>query len=122
MPTYTFTQSQKSDSANTLLQTYGAHDTVAFDTPWVRFANCDICAQVSGDASAVVAVVQRSDTNPAGPLGANAAPADTDGFSGSPADGIPPNIYAEPGVGWWRMHVTTVTDGTVYASLSGSGG
>lgn len=122
MAAYALKSGLPSDSSNREITTEGASATVPFATPWTRFVACDICAQVSGSASAVVAVVQRSDVNPGadGAL-AQAAPADATGFTGNPTTGIAPNIYTEPGVGWWRINVTTVTAGTVRASLSGIG-
>jgi len=98
--------------------------TAATTTPWTRFANCDIVAQVTGDATAFVATIQRSATNPDGPVGALPGPADDDGFDGDLTAGIAPNIYTEAGVGWWRWNVTTCTGETLGAncSLAGVGG
>lgn len=94
-------------------------------TDWVRFVNTQIVAQVSGVATAITAVVERSDINPAGPRDpgvTHVAPADTTGFTGDPATGVVPNVYIEPGVGWWRINVTALTGASVNLSLSGIGG
>lgn len=122
MSAYSAQGGSVSASNNRQIQTVGASAAAPFATAWTRFTIGDICAQISGSATAVVATVQRSDVNPSadGSL-AQAAPADATGFTGDPATGIAPNIYSEPGVGWWRVNVTTVTGGTVHASLSGLG-
>lgn len=89
-------------------------------TGWTAFAATDICAQISGSATSVTATVERSDVDPTLKT-AQVAPADSAGFSGDPATGIAPNIYTEPGVGWWRWNITAISGGSVNVSLSGFG-
>lgn len=118
---------QTSASNNRQIKTVGsAGNTVAFATDWVKMVDTDIVAQVNGTATACVATVERSAVDPAVLVngvaqGAQAAPADDDGFDGNLATGVAPNIYTESGVGWWRINVTTVTGGTCSATLSGKG-
>ena len=102
--------------------------TSPFTTDWHQFTNTDVVIALSGSATAVVAVVERSCVNPfarvAGslvPQGPITTPADSDGFSGNLSAGIPANIYTESGVGWWRVRVSSVTGGDCTASLSGLG-
>lgn len=101
-------------------------NTVPFQTAWVQFINTNLLAALSGTATAVVAIIERSAVDPnLGSLGAVTpiiSPADSAGFTGSLATGIPPNIYSEPGIGWWRINVTSVTGGTCTATLSGLSG
>lgn len=92
-------------------------------TEWVKFVDCDIAVALSGTATTVVATVERSSTDPAGT--ANIAPADNTGFTGDLTAGLAapePNIYTEPGVGWWRVNVGTLTAGNVTVSMTGIGG
>lgn len=118
-----FATGQPSASENRQIKTVGSYgNTVAFATPWLKMVETEITAQVNGTATACVAVVQRSSTDPAGEYGAQTAPADADGFDGNLATGIPGNIYKEAGAGWWRINVTTVTGGTAAATISGKGG
>lgn len=112
-------------SQNRQAKTNGsAGNTVAFATDWVKFQDTDIVAALSGSATDVEAVVERSAVDPAflvngSPQGAQTSPADATGFTGDLSTGIAPNIYTESGVGWWRINVTTVTGGTCTATLSG---
>lgn len=101
--------------------------TAPFNTDWHQFVGTDIVAALTGTATSITAVVQRSSVaptqvatalQPAGPL---ISPADNVGFSGNLSAGIAPNIYTESGVGWWRISVTAISGGNCYASLSGLG-
>lgn len=101
-------------------------NTDAFTTDWQRFVDTEIVVAVCGSATALTAVVERSAQDPALVVngvaqGAEASPADDTGFSGDLSAGIAPNIYAERGVGWWRVNASVVTGGTCTASLSGKG-
>lgn len=122
-----FATGQPTASSNRQIKTVGsAGNTVAFATPWQKMVETDITAQVNGTATACVAVVERSSVDPGlivngSAQGPQTAPADADGFDGDLTAGIAPNIYNEPGVGWWRINVTTVTAGTCTATLSGKG-
>lgn len=104
----------------------GSGKTAPFATDWNKFINTNIIAALSGTATAVTAVVQRSAVNPnllvnGVAQGAVASPADATGFTGDLSAGIPPNIYTETGIGWWRINVTAVSGGNCTASLSGQG-
>jgi hypothetical protein len=96
--------------------------TAAFTGDWQMFQNCNIIAALSGTATSCIAVVERSATDPNGPFAANAVLADSTGFNGNLATGVPANVYQEASVGWWRIRATTVSGGTCTASLSGLGG
>ena len=110
-----------SASSNRQINTTLTTASAVFATDWIKFVDCNLVAQLDGTATSVVAVVERSATDPAGQYGAHAAPADATGFTGDLTAGIAPNEYVEPGVGWWRINVTTVTGGECTASLSGIG-
>lgn len=105
----------------------GSAATVPFTTDWHQFVNTDIIAALSGTATAITAMVERSAVNPAGKgltgaaQGAVTSPADSTGFTGDLSAGIAPNIYTESGVGWWRINVTAIAGGNCIASLSGLG-
>lgn len=88
--------------------------------PWTLFEGTNVAVGLSGTATSVTAVIERSGRDPSGPSGASSAPADTTGLTGNLATGVPANIYEEPGVGWWRVNITASSGGTVLASLSGT--
>jgi len=77
------------------------------------------CIQVTGDATAFVAGVERSTRDPAGGS-PNWAPADVEGISGDLTDGLTPVLYDEPGAAWWRVSVDTLTGGAALVVFSGS--
>lgn len=87
-------------------------------TDWVCLAN-NIAVQITGTATSITALVERSTKNPAD--AANAAPADAP-ITGSPVAGIQPVPYLEPGVAWWRVNVTAVAGGDAVIALSGTAG
>ncbi len=115
----TFQAGVTSASGNKQITTTWGAATGVFATDWQRFVACDIVAQVSGTATSVVAVIERSATNPDTDEDYTVAPADLTGLTGDLTTGVPPNIYTEPGVGWWRVNVTTNSGGSCTASLSG---
>lgn len=87
-------------------------------TDWVCLAN-NIAVQITGTATSITALVERSTQNPA----AAANPATVDApITGSPLAGIQPTPYLEPGVAWWRVNVTAVAGGDALIALSGTAG
>ncbi len=88
---------------------------------WVRFTNTDITVQIDGVATAINVVIERSVLDPGGDVPFTYAPADSSAMSGNPASGIVPNIYVEPGLGWWRARVTLLTGTSATVSLVGAG-
>ena len=104
----------------------GSAASSTFSTDWHMFVNTNIIAALSGTATSVTAVVERSAVNPAllvngSAQGAVTSPADAAGITGNLATGVAPNIYTESGVGWWRIRVTAISGGNCIASLSGLG-
>jgi len=87
-------------------------------TDWVCLSS-NVSVQITGTATAITAIVERSTRNPV--VGANAAPASDAPITGSPVAGMSPIPYAEPGVAWWRVRVTDV-NGDVVIALSGTAG
>lgn len=77
-----------------------------------------ITVQVSGTASNVKAVVERSSGDPGSPK-ENWAPAEDRPFEGDLSQGMAPREYAEPSIGWWRVRVPTLSDGSVQISIVG---
>ncbi len=98
-------------------------NTEAFETDPIKFVSCQLIGQVSGDATDIVVLPERSATDPDGPFGPTWAPAPTyaDGFTGDLSAGIAGIVFTEPGVGWWRLRGATVTGGDCSAALSGLG-
>ena len=103
-------------------RTTGIGEWIAGETGpmgWIRFEATHVIVALSGTATSVTAVVERSSRDPALGPGAAAAPADTAGITGNLATGVPGNRYEEAGVGWWRVRLTASSGGTVVASMSG---
>jgi hypothetical protein len=98
-----------------------AAGSAPFTTDWQRFIGSDIVIALTGTATSVTVTVERSPTDPSSPAGALTSPADSAGFTGNLSTGIPPNIYTESGVGWWRVNVTAISGGNCTASMSGGG-
>lgn len=76
-----------------------------------------VAIQITGPATAVTVVVERSTSDPAS--GANWAPADADAVTGNPSTGVPVQAYLEPAAAWWRVRLTAMTGASVTISLSG---
>lgn len=86
-------------------------------SPAIRFVG-DVTVQLSGTATNIEAIVERSSQDPNG-ASANWAPAEDEPFSGNLANGISPRPYVEPAVGWWRVRVPTLDGGYVRINMSG---
>lgn len=76
----------------------------------------EIALQISGDATAITAVLERSTRDPG--LGANWAPAG-DAISGNPSTGLQVKRYAEPTRAWYRVNISSITGGSVVIVFSG---
>lgn len=77
-----------------------------------------VTVQVSGTATDLVAVVERSSRNP-GSGDENWAPVEEEPFAGDLSAGMSPREYAEPAIGWWRVRVPTLTGGHIKVSIVG---
>jgi hypothetical protein len=88
-------------------------------TDWAPLSG-KIAVQVTGSASAVSFIVERSVSDPAGPMGANPAPVEETETKGDPTSGMSPSGYFEPSTAWWRVRVINVADGSVLVALSGA--
>jgi len=84
-----------------------------------RFSRVEdgVIVQLSGTATAITAIVERSTRDPA--VDANWAPVEADPITGDLTDGIPPKRYWEPGIAFWRIRFTTMTGGSVQISMLG---
>jgi hypothetical protein len=80
----------------------------------------DIAIQVTGPATNVIAVVERSTIDPSNGT-ANPAPISSDNITGNPSTGITVGQYYEPGSAWWRVRLTTLTGPSVNVSITTSG-
>lgn len=109
------TVSKKATSKVVTNQTLTAFDDVS---DWV-LCQGDIAVQITGSATAVTAVVERSTRNPSNTP--NAAPLSADNITGNPSTGIPVTSFYEPGAAWWRVRLTALTGGTVNVSFASSG-
>lgn len=87
-------------------------------TDWVALSG-QVAVQATGTATSFTGVVERSARDPLD--GADPAPAGDAPLSGDISAGLPPELYAEPGVGWWRVRVTTLQGGTATVAISGRG-
>lgn len=76
----------------------------------------NVAVQVTGSATAIDAIVERSTRDSANP---NWAPAEDTHITGNPSTGIVVRGYAEPAAGYWRVRVVTLTGGDVTISVSG---
>lgn len=86
-------------------------------TDWVCLTGT-VALQITGAATAITAITQRSTRNP--DITANPAPAD-EPVTGNPADGMTPTFYVEAGVAWYRVQVTEL-NGEAVIALSGTAG
>lgn len=87
------------------------------ETDWIKFTD-ELSVQLTGDATAVTAVVERSTDDPTGD--ANPAPVGEE-ITGDLTDGIAPLAYDEPGASWWRVKITALSGGDVEVTLLGTG-
>jgi hypothetical protein len=76
----------------------------------------EVCVQLSGTATSITAIVERSTRDPV--QGPNWAPAG-DPITGNPSTGLPIKRYMEPTRGWWRVHITALSGGSVISDVSG---
>jgi len=87
-------------------------------TDWVEFVH-SLAIQVTGPATAVTLVVERSTIKPdANGAGGNPAPVGSV-ITGNPSTGLEPQLYEEPGRGWWRARCTAITGASVLVDLTG---
>lgn len=89
---------------------------------WTRFENTDVVAAAGGTATSFTGVIERSAVDPNSPVAnplSGVTPADSTGLTGNLTTGITPNVYREPGVGWWRIRVTACSGGSANTSISG---
>lgn len=88
-------------------------------TEAVRFQRSEdgVIIAVSGTATSVVFVVERSSRDP----GSDPAwsPAQDDAITGNPSTGIAPLQFREPATGFWRVRFTTLSGGTAKISMVG---
>lgn len=90
-------------------------------TDWILLSNY-IAVSVSGSATSVSIMVERSVTEPTGKIGATPVAADDAPIQGNPSQGMSPVAYMEPGAAWWRIRVLDLAGGNVFVSLSGTEG
>lgn len=110
---YLASEDLKRITATTALTATGATD-------WIKLAG-ELVVQITGDATAVTATVQRSAVDPSAD-GSTADPAPAgDDITGDPSSGIQPIAYLEPGVAWWRVNVTALTGDHLRIAISGKG-
>lgn len=109
------------DVGGSVVQTAYKVFSAAGSTEWVRFANTDITVQIDGVATAINVIVERTVVQPTADIPFTYAPVVDTPMSGNAASGIPPNVYTEPGLGWWRARVTSMTGASATVSLTGAG-
>lgn len=85
-------------------------------TDWVRITD-KLAVQLTGTATAVTVLVERSTRDPLGADGPNTALVET--LTGNLATGIAPVGYDEPGDAWWRSRATVVTGGVLLIAVNG---
>lgn len=92
-----------------------------YPAAWLRLANCNIEAQISGTATSATAVVQRSDYDPDQTgYNNNAVNLDAGVSAVNLSTGAQaPLVYYEYGVGWYRWVLTSFSGGTVNLSIMG---
>jgi hypothetical protein len=76
----------------------------------------EICVQLAGPATAIVAQVERSTKDPG--ASPNWAPAG-DPITGNPSTGLNVKRYKEPTRGYWRVRIVSMTGASVTIDLSG---
>lgn len=79
----------------------------------------DIAIQITGTATAVTAVVERSTRNPSNTP--NPAPLSADTITGNPTTGVNVASYYEPGAAYWRVRLTALTGAGVNVSFATTG-
>ena len=99
------------ESNQQLTVAYNGKETGPVKTTWTRVVNTNIVAQISGLATDVTAVLERSDVDPSSSkYNDNAVPMDS-GISGVDLTTTPqaPFIYYEYGQAWYRWNVSAAT-------------
>lgn len=86
-----------------------------FTGDWIKVRG-NYTVQITGAATSISAVIERSTRDPAGTAGPNAATIDT--ITGNPSTGIVPSSYEEDGMSWVRWRVPTL-NGAAHLSLAG---
>lgn len=79
----------------------------------------DIALQITGSATSVTAVVERSTRNPSGTP--NPAPLSSDTITGNPSTGMNVASYYEPGAAYWRVRLTALSGSGVNVSFATTG-
>lgn len=93
--------------------------TEAGSTDWIALSG-QLAVQITGAASNLTYVVERSVTDPESDLGAHPAPADDAPLKGDPTLGMSPQGYFEPGTAWWRVTVNSFDGGPILVAISGT--
>lgn len=109
LPGYNFSSGEPATIINNLTESGDV-------TEWALVAG-KLAVQITGTASAVTAVVERSTFDPGET--ANTVVVDNEPITGNPSTGIFPVVYEEPGAAWWRVRLTALTGGMVNVSISG---
>lgn len=98
------------------------HASASFNAPGstdpVRLAK-DIVVQISGTATSVDAVFERSVTDPNASAN-NWAPAEDEHFTGDLTVGVAARQYFEPIQGFYRFRIIAISGGTAIVSIIGS--
>jgi hypothetical protein len=85
-------------------------------TDWVRVRD-KLAIQITGAATGLTVLVERSTRDPASAEGANIAVVET--LTGNLVNGLAPVGYDEPGDAWWRARATVVTGGQAVIAVNG---
>jgi hypothetical protein len=91
--------------------------TVAGYTDWMPIVGPSFLIEVTGTATAIAINAFRSAIDPTG--GALGVPADSNQIAGNPSTGMSPTEYSEPGLGWWRFQVVSMTGAAAQLAVSG---
>lgn len=114
MPSIEFKNRAGSRSISTITTLEGTGST-----EWVCLTG-QLAVQITGSASALTYMVERSVTDPNGNMGAHAAPADDAPLKGEPILGMSPQGYFEPGCAWWRVTISSMSGGPLLVAISGT--
>lgn len=119
MLTYPLPQRIAADAVSLVAMT-GDKFTAPGETEWLNLSLGLVAAQVSGTSTSFTAILERAFVDPA-TVGADIvwAPADDTNFTGDLTAGVPTRLYQEVGFGWWRIRVSAVGNGYVYAAIQG---
>ena len=112
----TFTFKKSSNRSVNCLQTFEE----AGVSDWVPLSG-KIAIQITGSATSVSYMVERSVSDPQSDMGANPAPVEDTDSKGDPSSGMSPTGYFEPSTAWWRVRIIS-TDGPILVAMSGAKG